>query len=173
MLVMAARSSMRLGVVLERRDLDNPWQDHEWRPVAVIPGAADCPEWRLLHERKGWRRYHAGTLDLELFARETEGYKYNLSTGEPRIFVVVRPADEDDENDVEPFLVTACPYESQDYLDSGEEIVEGVPMPGELAEWINAFVERHHMDEPFVKRKRKKHKDAERHHPFGEEGRRG
>ena len=40
--------SMPLGVVIERREIDNPWQDHEWRPVAVIPGAAPTTEWKEL-----------------------------------------------------------------------------------------------------------------------------
>ena len=51
-------------------------------------------------------------------------------------------------------LVTASPYEAQDYADSGEEIVEKVPMPPGLVAWVRDFVERHHVEEEFVKRKR-------------------
>ncbi len=130
---MKDRESLQLGIVLERRRLDNPWQDFDWRPVAVIPGAPACdPEgaWRGLGEGEDWIRYHGGTLSLELFRSETEGYKVNLSNDPPRVFVVLRSGeDAEGAHDVVPFLVTACPYEAQDYLDSGEDIIEGVPMP--------------------------------------------
>ena len=49
--------------------------------------------------------------------------------------------------------MTASPYEAQDYLDSGEEIVEAVPAPEGLVAWISAFIQAHHVDEPFKKRK--------------------
>ena len=71
----------------------------------------------------------------------------------PCIYVVLR------ESRVEPLevvLVTASPYEAQDYTDSGEEIVEKVPMPDGLIAWVRDFVEAFHQDEAFVKRKRDK-----------------
>ena len=37
------------------------------------------------------------------------------------------------------------------------EIVELVPMPVEIADWVSRFVEQHHVDEPFKKRKLKPH----------------
>ena len=150
-----------LGIVLERRNIDNPWVEFEWRPVAVIPGAGardPLGEWQVLGSGESWTHYHSGTLPLELFRRETEGYKVNLSLEPPRLFVVLRTGeDADSPHDVVPFLVTACPYEAQDYLDSGEEIVEAVIMPPDVVAFVQAYVERHHVDEPFKKRKRKRH----------------
>lgn len=155
------QETLSLGVVLERRRVDHPWQDTAWAPVAVVPGAAagdPAGAWTLLRRGEGWARYLAGTLPLELFRRETEGYKLNLSHDPPRIFVVLRE-DDDGASDHEfiPFLVTACPYEAQDYLDSSEEIVEGVPMPTDVIAFVQAFVDHHHVDEPFKKRKRKRY----------------
>ena len=162
---MKAQESLPLGVVLERRRIDHPWQDFDWRPVTVIPGApALDPEgaWRMLAEGEDWVHYHSGTLTLELFRRETEGYKVNLSNHPPRVFVVLRSGEDMGcDHDVVPFLVTACPYEAQDYLDSGEDIVEGVPMPGVVLAWVHDFVDTHHVDEPFKKRKRKRHDPEE------------
>ena len=61
-----------------------------------------------------------------------EGYKYNLTLEQPSIFIVLRSTDDEEqeecEHDVYPFLVTVCPYEAQDYLDSGEEIVDNVSL---------------------------------------------
>ena len=152
---------MPLGVVVERREVDNPWQDHVWRPVAVIPGAASrdpCGEWLRLSGGAEVARYHAGTLPLELFRKETEGYKVNLSQTPPRLFVALRSGDDMDcDHDIVPFLVTACPYEAQDYLDSGEEQVEAVAMPDDVIAFVQAYIDQHHVDEPFYKRKRKRH----------------
>jgi hypothetical protein len=33
------QTSLPLGIVVERRAVDNPWIDHSWRSVAVIAGA--------------------------------------------------------------------------------------------------------------------------------------
>ena len=146
---------MQVGIVLERRDADNQWIDYTWHAQSVIPGAAPVGEWVEIGKGEGWVQYHAATLDLELFRKETEGYKHNLSLEQPSVFIVLREGDEDDAHDVMPFLATVCPYEAQDYMDSGEEIVEHVPMPNAVAAWMAEFVEAHHVDEPFKKRKNK------------------
>ncbi|UUX52029.1 DUF3305 domain-containing protein [Nisaea acidiphila] len=147
-----------VGVVLERRKLDNPWQDHSWSAVSVIVGAPEVAEWKLLEKAEGAERYHAATLPLTLFRGETEPYKVNLA-GTPSVYVVLRADDDPDSPyEVVPFLVTASAYEAQDYLDSGEEIVEAVPMPDGLIAWVQEFCDRHHEDEVFVKRKRSDHR---------------
>ncbi len=148
--------SLSLGLVLERRRLDHPWQDHAWRPVAVISGAPEGKPWRVLREGDGWVHYFAGTLELELHPKETDGYRVNLTQPMPLVYVVLRP-DEDGETDMDviPFLVTACPHEAEGYIESGDEIVEGVPMPDAVLSWVGDFVEAHHVDVPFEKRKRK------------------
>lgn len=160
---MDKQERLPLGVVVERRKIDNPWQDYSWRPVAVIPGAAPSDpeaEWLELGQGDDWVDFHAGTLELELFRKETEAYRVNLSQDPPRVFVGLHHgADLESRHDVVPFLVTASPYEAQDYLDSGEEIVEAVTMPPAVVAFVQAFVDQHHVDEPFYKRKRKRHQD--------------
>jgi Protein of unknown function (DUF3305) len=151
---------MPLGVVVERRELDNRWQTHSWRPVAVIPGAPPIDAWRELARGDRFVRWHAATLPLELHRTETEAYRVNLSGRSPAIYVVlrkVRPSERSAGNDVAPFLVTASPYEAEGYLE-GEDLVEAAPMPEGLTAWVQAFIQRHHVDEPFVKRKRERAK---------------
>jgi len=156
---MEKSESLPLGVVIERRKVDHPWKDHDWRPVGVIPGAPDLDpsgDWTVLREGEGWVRYHAGTLALKLFRSETESYRINLSQEPPRIFIVLRSNSEPDiAHDLLPFLVTASPFEAQHYLDSGEEIVEVVTMPPEVLALVRDFVQAHHVEEVFTKRKRK------------------
>ncbi len=154
------QAKLPLGIVVERRAVDNPWIDHSWHSVAVIAGArALSPRdaWTSLGDGDGWVHYHAGTLNLELFPKETEGYKLNLSQDPPRLYVVLRNEEEGlCDHEVLPFLVTACPYEAQDYLDSGEEQVDAVAMPEGVIAFVQDYVGRHHVDEPFYKRKRKR-----------------
>ncbi len=145
-----------MGVVLERREIDHPWQSHGWRAVAVIPGASEVDEWRVLAEAPGRVRYHAGTLPLELHAKETESYRLNLATGLPTVYVVLR-YDDEVEAGIVPFLATVSPYEAQDCLDGDEDLVEPVPMPEVVEAWLADFVAKYHVDEPFKKRKRKPH----------------
>ena len=165
-----------LGVVIERREIDHAWQSHTWVPIAVIPGAAATDGWRELAQGEGWIRYHVATLAMELHRKETEAYRANLSSARPAVFVMLAETDEmDAEHEVEATLLTASPYEAQDYLDSGEIIVEGVPMPDGVIAFVQAFVDRHHVDEPFVKRKRKPHdsnRDDHARRPFVSETRR-
>lgn len=169
------QETLPLGVVLERRAVDHPWRDHEWRPVAVIPGAPQLDprgDWRLLEGEEGGprARYHAGTLPIELFRKETEAYKFNLAQDPPRIFVVLRGGEDMDcDHEVVPFLVTVSPYEAQDYLDC-DDLVEPVVMPEGVIAFVQAYVDAHHVDEPFKKRKRDKARggDASFARPPGE-----
>jgi hypothetical protein len=149
---MERRISMPLGVVVERRELDNRWQRWAWKPVAVIPGAPPVGPWRELVRGERFVRWHAATLPLELHRTETEGYRANLSGRVPAIYVVLREQS-GGAHEYAPVLVTASPYEAAGYA---EDIVEPVPMPDGLLAWVQDFVDRHHVDQPFAKRKRDK-----------------
>ena len=152
---MAIPETLKVGVVVERREADNQWIDHTWQVVSVIPGTPEIGKWNEISRGKDWVQFHAATLPLELFRKETEGYKYNLSLDQPSVFVVLRDDEDDENSSVTPFLATVCPYEAQDYMDSSEETVHSVPMPNTVASWLAEFVESNHVDEPFKKRKRK------------------
>jgi hypothetical protein len=152
------KASLPLGVVVERRAVDNPWIDHTWRAIAVIAGApprSPSDEWTLVRQGDGRTHFHAGTLNLELFPKETDGYCLNLAQTPPRIFVVLRKGeDRAASHEVMPFHVTACPFEAQEYLD-GDDLVEVVPMPDLVVGFVRDFVERNPRPPAFKKRKRK------------------
>ncbi len=142
--------SMPLGVVVRKTPGVTRWASWSWRAIAVLPGA-DTADWREMRRESEAVEYHAGTLPLELFRTDTEAYLNGLTDPVPSIYVILRDGSGDT-----PLLhkVTASPYEAQDYLDSGEEEVEKVPMPEGLVAWIKEFVEAHHKDEVFIKRRR-------------------
>lgn len=161
---MAADAVMPVSIVVERRAVNSQWLDHVWRPIGVLPVTAN-DHGRLLAEGEGWAQFHGGTLDIELFRGETEGYRNNLSQTSPMVYVVLRKNEEADGLEFAPFLVTACPYEAMGYNEDNDEVVEGVPMPPEVMVWVQDFVTRHHVDRPFVKRKNKRREDDIRGRP--------
>lgn len=145
--------SIPLGVIVRRHKSSHRWGGWVWAPVAVIPRAPDA-DWILLREEDGVSEYHAATLPLELFRGETEAYRLSLSKDPPLVWVVLRRTIEPGEREVYVHCVTASPYEAQDYLDSGEDIVEPVAMPPMLAEWVREFSDAHHREVEFRKRRR-------------------
>lgn len=151
--------SIPLGIVVEKRKSSHPWADWIWAPVAVFTNADPDACWVELVRKESVVRYHAATLEMTLHRKETEPLRNNLMLDEPELYVVLQENEDDETARAFPFaphLVTASAYEAQDYLDAGDDIIEKVAMPEEVAALIQAFVDRHHVEEEFKKRKRDK-----------------
>ena len=58
---------MMVGVVVEHRRIDHPWQSHRWQAVDVLPGEVSAADWTVLGQGEGWVRYLAGAAELSLF----------------------------------------------------------------------------------------------------------
>ena len=142
---------MPLGIVIRRMPGVTRWVRHVWKATAVLPGAAEA-SWKELRREGETVEFHAGTVPLQLFRGETEAYLQELTAREPAIYVILRQTTGETPLDI--VLATASPYEAQDYADSGEELVEKVPMPEGLIAWVHDFVARHHEEEVFAKRRR-------------------
>jgi len=143
-----------LGVVVRRAPGVTRWAPWSWKAVAVLPGAGPA-EWHEMRREGETVEYHAATLTLDLHHTQTEAYLEALRARLPSVYVVMRPAAA--AGGAMPFevtLVTASPFEAQDYCDTGEEMVERVPMPEGLIALIRDFVAAHHIAEEFKKRKR-------------------
>lgn len=145
-------ATMPIGIVMRRTPGVTRWAAWAWRAVAVLPGAGPA-DWHVLREDGDTIEYHAATLTLELHGAETEAYLHGLSSRTPSIYVVLRNERAGD-CPLDAVLVTASPYEAQDYADNGEDIVEKVPMPEGLAAWVRDFAQAYHTEEEFKKRRR-------------------
>ena len=144
--------SLPLGVVVRCQPGVTRWAKWVWRPVAVIPGAPPA-DWRELRREGETVDYHAATVDLTVWRTDTAAYRVALANDPPSVYAVLRPGSRP-ERPWEVFGVTASAFEAQDHGDSGEDLVEPVPMPAALVAWLSEFVQRHHVEQPFVKRKR-------------------
>lgn len=143
---------IEVGVIAERRAVDNPWIDHVWEPVAVLPGVPGAPPWTVLSRGAGATRYYIGAAKLLMSSSETANYRDNLIEGRPRLWVVVRA--EGPEPPLTLACVTADPKEGEAHAESAANIVAPVPMPAEIAARLAAFVDEHHVERQFVKRRR-------------------
>ena len=150
------RRELPVGAVVRRVPGVTRWARHIWKPVAVIPGATEA-FWKELVREGDVVDYHAGTVALELYRADVEAYLVSLNMAVPSLWVIL-DRDETGQSPSDYFVsaVTASAYEAQDALDSGESIVEAVPMPESLAAWIKEFVDMHYLEETFKKRRRDK-----------------
>lgn len=146
------REATNVGIIVERRVLKNPWVDHAWMPVAVLAGAPAAAPWTMLSQTPEVTRYYAGTFQLEFFASETGMYRDNLRSGRPSLWVSLRSSRA--QPGIALHLVTADPAEAEALTEPGTDIIEAVPMPPEIHHRLAAFIEAHHVERPFIKRKR-------------------
>jgi hypothetical protein len=150
----------RVGVVAERQAVDNPWIDHRWQVTAILDPAPAVAEWTCLENSPAVQRYYAGPVDLALFPRETDTLKYNIEGTSPAVYVFMRAAPGT------PGMAlagaTVCVGEAHAHADTGSDLVEPVPMPGSVRDWIAAFVADHHVEREVWKRKREGVRDDRR-----------
>ena len=145
--------SVPLGIIVQRVPGVTRWAKHVWKAVGVLPGAGEA-DWKELRRDGDAVEFHAATVPLELYRTDTEAYRSGLSSKMPSVYVVMRETDDD--RPLEIVLATVSPYEAQDYADTGEELVEKVPMTEGLVAFVRDYIELHHEDEVFVKRRRDK-----------------
>lgn len=145
---------MPVGIVVRRTPGVTRWAKWAWKVTGVLPGAGPA-NWRELRRDGETVEYHAATLTLDLWSSDTEAYRVALAAKTPGVIVVLRDAPDGD-RDIpwHPAIITASPYEGQDYMDSGDGLIELVPMPLSMIGWVRDFIARHHVEEAFIKRRR-------------------
>ncbi|MBY0361080.1 MAG: DUF3305 domain-containing protein [Phreatobacter sp.] len=152
-----------VGVVAVKRKLNNPWVDFEWLPEAVLPGLPAVAPGTLIGAEGTVERWYLGPADLTFHSGETAHYRDNLVSGRPSVWVALR------EGEAGGWFVagaTVDPYEGEAFVDVVSDKVEPLAMPHEIAVELQAFVDAHHVEEPFFKRKRDR-KDPHAEPDFG------
>jgi hypothetical protein len=147
-----ALAKISVGVVVERRKARSMWADFLWRPVSVLAGETSAASWTPLDAEAETALFFAGEAVIELHRTETANYRDNLRSGAPALWVALRPVAS--EPPYEILAVTADPSEGEAFTDAGNNIVEAVAMPADVAEAIGRFIAEHHVERPFVKRRR-------------------
>jgi Protein of unknown function (DUF3305) len=141
-----------VGVVVEQRRAKSAWADSLWRPVSCLVGKTSAAPWTVLAAQAETTLFYAGEAAIELHRTETANYRDNLASGAPALWIALRPVASQPPYEI--LAVTADPAEGEAFTDAGSNIVEAVPMPPAVAGSISRFIAEHHVERPFVKRRR-------------------
>jgi hypothetical protein len=141
-----------VGVVVERRKAMSPWLDAVWRPSAVLSGVPEAAPWTVLAEAQDAATFYVGSAEIELFRTETDHYRSNLESGAPSVWIALRPTGTQPPYAL--FAVTADPAEGESFTQTGDDLVDAVPMPAAVREILETFVAEHHIEQPIYRRKR-------------------
>ncbi|KAA2236579.1 DUF3305 domain-containing protein [Salinarimonas soli] len=149
----AVLARVPVGIVAERRQGRSVWAGVLWRPVSVLPGSPSAAPWTALGRAGGEAALlYAGTADIELCRSETGGYRDNLRSGRPVLWVVLRMGPDGEPRPV--LAVTADPATGEALTASGDDIVETVAMPDWVRDLVQAFVDAHHVEHEAFRRRR-------------------
>ena len=144
------RPHMDVAVVMRRERIDNVWQPWRWTLADVVPheaGFGTQPRLLLKDERE--ERWLHPAFRVELHRGDAEGYYLNVTTAQPCFWVVWRMEEKaglSDEPVAVPQIVTLSYHDAGRWLDA-QEMVEQVPAPPAVVQWMQEFVDEHHVRE--------------------------
>ena len=164
---------LAVDVLIERVPLASRWASERWQPAAVAIGTGPPAPSVPIRETAGSQRdtWRFGGFEIELNRTESEGYWLNMTSPDPRVFVMWRMSEQGATPPAYPVIVTVSYNEAARFMDGGEQ-VDGVAMPPAIAQWVQAFVEAHYRPEPRRKVKRNDPLAADAAQPGGRGGRR-
>lgn len=147
------RPSVDVAVVMRKERVlgrASRWQTWRWVLAEVLTGdlaVGDAP--RLLLKSDDEERWLHPGFKVELFNDDAEGYYLNVTTDKPCWFVFWRMQEDAtiaEEPMPMPQIVTLSYHEAGRWLDA-QEMVEQVPAPPDIVEWLRAFVDETHVAE--------------------------
>src|SRR5207245_10624558 len=80
----------RVAVIMQRRPMDNRWQSEIWEAVGVLADYDAPGEARVIVEEAWATQWLYPGFEMVLHRAESEGYYHDVSTQEPRVFVMLR-----------------------------------------------------------------------------------
>jgi len=133
-----------IAVIMERVRLADKWATERWEAKGIVPDAQPpgTSERVILDDGETTRVLFPG-LTLCLEPAEAEGYLLNLTSPEPRVFVLWRL----EEELARPERLTVSYNEGTRWADTDEH-VDSVALPEDLIDWITQFAVAHYRPEP-------------------------
>ena len=133
----------RVAVIMQRRAIENRWQNEVWEPLGVLAGYEGDAKPRVLLDGPQLKQWIYPGHQIVLSLAEAEGYYHNVSSNEPCLFVLWRMEGET----AVPQFVTASYDEASRWMDGGAQ-VDSVAMPPAMRVWLREFVEQNYRPEP-------------------------
>jgi len=133
-----------VAVIMERLKLSNRWASEKWEAKGVVleiqqQGSGE----RVIVDGETVTQVLFPAMKLRLERAEAEGYYLNITSPQPKVFVLWRMRDEI----ARPELLTVSYNEGTRWADSGEN-VDGVALPADLIPWMAGYVAEHYQPEP-------------------------
>jgi hypothetical protein len=133
-----------VAVIMERIRLSNRWDTERWEAKGVVrdvmpPGSGERV---IVNDERNKQILFPGFV-LKLHPDEAEGYIYNITSPQPKVFIMWRMRDEI----ARPESLSVSYHEGARWMDS-EEGVAGVALPPDLLSWIAEFAAEHYKPEP-------------------------
>ncbi|NUW67497.1 DUF3305 domain-containing protein [Vibrio coralliilyticus] len=122
----------------------------------ISTGVWSTTQWQLLGFELQPDSYSENTTTLQLHRDERTDYRFNLSSQQPKLFLILDAVD----NEEQPHIVslTASQSAAGQYMD-GDYLVLSNEMPLPVQAWIEAYIGRHG---ELLEVRRKKRKGAGR-----------
>jgi len=152
----AAVAPYRLAVIMERALLGDRWGSEKWEAKGVVCDTGSNGAEQVIFRDERITQFLFTGFQVKLRRDEAEGYYLNITSPQPKVFVLWRKDEEDDI--ARPRLLTVSFNEGARWMDGGE-IVDGVALPVDLLAWIGEFVERNYVPEPKKKGRWASNKD--------------
>jgi hypothetical protein len=132
------------AVIMERLPGGDRWATERWEAKGIVrdvPAADKAP--RVIYSDERTEQILFPGLILQLEPGEAEGYYVNITSTQPKVFVMWRM----DGEIARPEYLTASYLEGVGWVDSGEN-VDSVALPEDLLPHIAEFVAEHYRPEP-------------------------
>jgi hypothetical protein len=133
-----------IAVIMERVRLANRWATERWDAKGVVRDEtpSGSGERIIVSDERATQILFPGFL-LKLRPDEAEGYIYNITSPQPKVFIMWRMRDDI----ARPESLTVSYHEGARWMDT-EETVGGVALPPDLLPWIAEFGALHYKPEP-------------------------
>ncbi len=138
MSIVSPNPSFAVSVIMEKIAIESRWATHKWQPAGILPDDLSHNDVVILSERPGLTQVLFPGLEIRVYPDEAEGYYLNVSSPEPKVFVMWR-IPEDNPDAAVPHSVTLSYNEAARWMDAQEK-VDGVAMPEEIEAALSAWV---------------------------------
>jgi hypothetical protein len=132
-----------IAVIMERERLANRWETDRWEAKGVVrdESPSGSGERVIVADERVTQVLFPGFM-LKLHADEAEGYIYNITSPQPKVFIMWRMVDDV----ARPESLSVSYHEGARWMDA-EECVGGVALPLDLLQWIAEFAAEHYKPE--------------------------
>jgi len=139
-----------IAVIMERVKLANRWATERWDAKGVVRDVMPAGSGeRVIVSDENLTQILFPGLMLRLHPDEAEGYIYNITSPQPKVFVMWRVGED---GIARPESLSVSYHEGARWMDA-EENVGGVALPPDLLQWIAEFGAAHYTEEPKKKKR--------------------